>query len=157
MQIELKAIQHSAFASQETNCYQANLYVDGKKIGTVSNAGHGGCDDFHGDRDAYAKADEWCCKNLPKWRMNGEDHDTDLEQHCGDLLTTWLITRDYKRAIKTKLLMTYDDKEGVYEIKHGGFVEKTAEQIRAQRPNVTILNTLPIAEAVEIFRAKAGA
>ena len=53
MKIELKAIQYSAFASEETSCYQANLYVDGKKIGTVSNAGHGGCDDFHGDRAAF--------------------------------------------------------------------------------------------------------
>lgn len=73
MKITLKAIKHSKFASQETDCYTANLYVDGTKIGTVSNAGHGGCDEFWGDREKYREADAWCKANLPKWALGDEE------------------------------------------------------------------------------------
>jgi hypothetical protein len=53
--IELRAIQTSAFASEETHCYTATLYVDGLKWGSVSNEGHGGADHFHGvDGKSYA-------------------------------------------------------------------------------------------------------
>ncbi len=46
--IELKSIQVSQFASQETNCYTASLFVDGARWGTVGNEGRGGSDHFHG-------------------------------------------------------------------------------------------------------------
>ena len=42
MRIELKNIQHAAFASQETACFTATVYLDGKRAGTVSNTGTGG-------------------------------------------------------------------------------------------------------------------
>ncbi len=44
MKIELKNVQHSAFASHETDCFSATIYVDGKKAGNVENSGQGGCD-----------------------------------------------------------------------------------------------------------------
>ena len=47
MKLELKSIQYSSFASQETSCYQAKLYVDGKPFATVGNEGCGGCDYQH--------------------------------------------------------------------------------------------------------------
>ena len=42
--IELKNIKYAAFASEETNCYKATLYVDGKRFAYLSNDGHGACD-----------------------------------------------------------------------------------------------------------------
>ena len=42
--IELKNIKYAAFASEETHCYEATLYVNGKRFAHVSNDGHGGCD-----------------------------------------------------------------------------------------------------------------
>ena len=44
MKLKLKNIKHSEFASQETNCYQAVVYLNGKPFADVSNDGHGGCD-----------------------------------------------------------------------------------------------------------------
>jgi hypothetical protein len=72
MKITLKSIKYAAFASEETNAYSATLCVDGKKIGTVSNQGHGACDTFRGDWDAHKKADEWCKANLQKWAADGD-------------------------------------------------------------------------------------
>jgi hypothetical protein len=45
--IELKNIRVLTSMSQETHCYEATLWVDGERWGTVGNAGHGGCDDVH--------------------------------------------------------------------------------------------------------------
>ena len=44
MNLEMKAIKFSEWASEETYCYQANVYLDGKPFAMVSNDGHGGCD-----------------------------------------------------------------------------------------------------------------
>ena len=52
-QLLLKAIKYSEWASQETACYQAKLYVDGKSFAYVSNEGHGGPDRV--DRDPKYK------------------------------------------------------------------------------------------------------
>ena len=44
MKIELKNIYYAEFASFETSCYKATIYIDGKKVGTVNNDGQGGTD-----------------------------------------------------------------------------------------------------------------
>ena len=41
---ELKNNKYAAFASKDSACYEATLYVDGKRFASVSNSGHGGCD-----------------------------------------------------------------------------------------------------------------
>ena len=41
--ISLKSIKTDHHASEETTCYEAVVYVDGKKAGVISNDGNGGC------------------------------------------------------------------------------------------------------------------
>lgn len=154
MKIELKSIKHAAFASEETECYSASLWIDGKKIGTVSNEGRGGCDTFYGDWEAYRKADEWCKANLPKWTLNAdtdETHDTDLEMRCGELLGDWLTTRDLKRAMGKKILFRKPD-GNVYEIAHKGQKDAAIAMIQRDHPKAEILNTMALADALAIYR-----
>src|SRR6266403_3851269 len=47
--IELKKVHVDTRMSEETNCYSAELHINGKKVGVVSNHGHGGCDNLHLD------------------------------------------------------------------------------------------------------------
>jgi len=56
MEIELKNVKHTEWNSEETACFQATLYVDGKRVCVVSNQGRGGPDSYtplpntnHGD------------------------------------------------------------------------------------------------------------
>jgi hypothetical protein len=83
MKIELKNVKHSEFASHETNCYQATIYIDGKRVGTVENDGHGGCDSVHPYQVAR-QIDEYA-KTLPKRACSFIDPDTgkpaELEQN----------------------------------------------------------------------------
>jgi hypothetical protein len=46
MDIQLKAVRHMESLSEETNCFTANLYVEGKKIAECGNHGHGGPTDI---------------------------------------------------------------------------------------------------------------
>jgi hypothetical protein len=45
--LELKNISHYARGSEETPCYNATVYINGKKAVEVSNDGHGGSDRQH--------------------------------------------------------------------------------------------------------------
>lgn len=46
MNITLKNIKIAAFLSQETLAFAATIYVDGKRVGTVENDGHGGANTY---------------------------------------------------------------------------------------------------------------
>jgi hypothetical protein len=50
MQITLKNLKISKFMSEETTCFQATIYVDGKKAGMAQNDGHGGSTYCHLDQ-----------------------------------------------------------------------------------------------------------
>lgn len=168
MKIELRNIKYAAFASQETNCYEAALYVDGNRIGFVSNEGYGGPDNFHGDEAAYKAADAWCKANLPKWDMSEfgggsrhlEKHDTDLEMYCGTLLAEWLSLRDMRRAMKKKILFQKVGEPGIYEIafkqpRGTHTLAGLAEIVLSRNPGATILNTMSEADALAIWSAAA--
>lgn len=44
--VELRNVKHAEFASHETACFEATVYVDGRKFCVVSNEGMGGADRF---------------------------------------------------------------------------------------------------------------
>lgn len=61
MKIELKRFTTNARLSQETTAFAADVWVNGKKVGTAENDGHGGSHTVHLDRsvrnqvEAYGK------------------------------------------------------------------------------------------------------
>ena len=59
MKVEIRNVKHHPDLSEETECFSADLHIDGKRIGSVSNRGTGGGDDCHGDHAAYDAADRW--------------------------------------------------------------------------------------------------
>ena len=42
MKLTLKNVKVNKAMSEETHCFSATIYKDGKKVGTVCNRGHGG-------------------------------------------------------------------------------------------------------------------
>jgi len=156
--IELKNIKHTAWASEETHCYQATLYVDGVKWGTVSNQGHGGCDDFYGE----TRSDE------DIEHLNGRIRDTyepyeyegytlkkDLDMVCADLVNQWLRDKDFNRAIKSKVLFTKPDTQGIWQItvKKPVTLWMMLDTMKAKHPQYTYLADLPVDEAKAIYFA----
>lgn len=47
MKFELKKVKFYEELSEETPCYVAELYVEGKKVANVKNDGRGGCADVY--------------------------------------------------------------------------------------------------------------
>lgn len=105
MKLELKGIKHAEFASHETHCYEANLYVNGKNVARVSNEGMGGPDlqEVHSYKQSNAKIKEnarlykEACEYLEK-------QDTLLEYWCCDRVNDYLTLKDMKRDVRTNIL-----------------------------------------------------
>ena len=164
MNLQLKAIKHSEFASQETHCYQANLYLDGKKVGEVGNDGHGGCDNFDGDWEVFRDIQAYF-KTLPPEiiteiggrPVGGEPLviGQSLENWCCNEVNTWLAAKVVKRELSKKVLFTKDG--GVRYISATKAQRAdTIEHVKSKYPEAVILNCLAIEEAIELYQKLVG-
>src|SRR5574343_1685729 len=149
MKLELKSIKHSEFASQETNCFSATLYVDGKRFAMVENDGHGGCDSIHnldktltGEqfRAKLAAIEEWLAENNPPVEISsGSTVPYDLELWCDEELENFLVARKVTRLVKSKIVCV--DGNRCFTINNTP-TEALFAKVRAKYPTATILNTL---------------
>jgi hypothetical protein len=103
MKIELKKISFSERNSEETNCFAADLYIDGKKIGYCKNSGQGGCTEYQG----YTKADnkliekaEAYCKTLPKVKYGNMEWEQSLEGVIDEIVDNYLKAKEEAKRIK---------------------------------------------------------
>jgi hypothetical protein len=155
MKLELKNIKHTSWASEETHCYQASLYVDGKPVAIVSNDGHGGADrdyphpKFKGDYRAQMRDVSRYFSGLRRtavteWSPEGMEQC--LEFWCCDQVNDWLSARELKSKLRKEFLFQFADKVGV-------FAHKTRPS-RAAGVAV-VLNDLPFDEALSIWKETA--
>ena len=153
VRIELRAIRYSASASQETAFYSADLHVDGRRIGTVSNGGTGGADVFHGDRAAYAAADAWCRADLPPWRDGGRARVRDRPR-AALRLSSAAVYRHGRPAPGPRgaRALARSGRRARPWVRHRGQVEETIASVRCRHPNAAILNELPFVMALAIWR-----
>lgn len=165
MKIELKRVAHMERCSEETNCYAAQVWVDGIHVADVSNDGHGGCDHQHPAKgftykDIEALNQRIAAEFPPAFEIEGKPHPADLETVCGDLLTDWLIGKDLKRALGRYVLFIKTAEPGaVFQIplKQKGrkfTVEQIKTQLLAKHGNdgVLVLNTLQFTDALDIYK-----
>ena len=164
MKLELKNIKHTAWASEETHCYQASLYVDGKPVAIVSNDGHGGCDrdyahpKFKGDYFDMFRSVEAYFKSLPntpsEWNEDGMEQR--LEFWCSDQVNDWLSSRELKKKLKSHVLFQLKYKDGVFQTKFHPTVTNGEWVINKQAGQTRrILNDLPFADALAIWKETA--
>ena len=162
MKLELKAIKHTSWASHETHCFQAALYVEGKPVAVVGNDGQGGCDYEYdhpkckADYRATMKAVHDYFKSLPKepseWSEDGFAQQ--LEYWCADQVNEFLISRELKRKMKSHVLFQLKSKDGVFQTKYHPTVTK-GEWIIDKQAGMTrrILNDMPFDEALSLWKA----
>ena len=111
MKIELKKIEFSERMSEETNCFIADLYIDGVKAGECKNDGHGGCTDYYGiekrQTELIRQAEEYC-KTLPDIDYGTFKIKNSLEHVIDQLLEDHLKAKEtakMKRKMKTCVLV----------------------------------------------------
>lgn len=104
MKLELKNVKFYESMSEETNCFQADLFINGKKIASVKNDGQGGCTDYRvldfknqqilRDAEAY-------CKTLPKEKITETfEFQPTLESKIDDLFEAWLKVKEEQKLVK---------------------------------------------------------
>ena len=155
MEITLKNISHNERLSEETNCFSATIYIDGKKAGEASNHGHGGPTMIH-PRELEQKIDAYA-KTLPPVEVAGMTLEMDAELLIGDLLAAYLTRRDMQKAFRTRLLFTKAGRPEIYEAKLDATTMAKArenparmlERLKADK----ILNFLPETEALALYSA----
>lgn len=165
MRLELKSVDYSQRMSEETSCFFAQVYVDGRHVGSVLNHGHGGCHQYTGEAEAILSAE---AKTLPKVKTDTPSetdpsgffhYAPDADSLIDEALDTYLMTRDLKRLIGSKVLFTKKGEPGVYQTGKLTPGQKTAIKanpawVRAQFPHADkILNLLPFDEALALYRS----
>jgi hypothetical protein len=161
--LTLKAFKHSAFASQETHCFEASVHLNGKKIGVVSNQGHGGCDDFWGNkgvsRKVWSDLDLRYREDAPKWHFDHDDswNDNTLEIWCCDQVNKFLAHKDFKRLMKSKVCFTKpksDNPKAIYSLGFKGvrnISQQHIDHIKAKNKDIMILNEMPQEQALALW------
>lgn len=166
--IELRKVSYNASLSEETSAYTAQVWVDGVHLCDVSNHGTGGCDMQHPangkTHDDVSALNAWIKSTFPQkdtgMLLKGEPFiiEQDLESVCGDLLSEHLISRDLQRTLK-RTVAFIDPASGkvmTYKGKHEGVARAhlVTETLR-KKPGAKILNNLPFAEALALYRSAA--
>lgn len=157
MKVEIKNVKHSQFASHETNCFEATVYIDGKRMGTVSNDGQGGPNDY--DSRALVEALTEYAKTLPTrtWKLDDQvlEVHPDMDTAIDDLLMAHLYSRDLKRAMTKRILFV--DKDGI--LKQTGTMDKARLSAAIGSPDIgqrlrsnRILNLMPFDLALTTYR-----
>jgi hypothetical protein len=162
MKIEIKNLKHSEFASHETNCFEASVYVDGKRIGVVSNDGQGGCNSYSHPHSIWAPIEDYA-KTLPPIKYNlikdGVSTEVelpiDMDSVIGDLVTDALYARDLKRAMTSKIMFINADGDLMETTKmdKGTMANWLSKPELMDKLKATkVLNLMPMADAIKLYR-----
>lgn len=157
MKIELRKLQMNVSLSQETPCYSAIVYVDGRPAVDVRNEGRGGAD-FQRPYDGHSldKINTDIAAALPKVSMKRHglpDIPCTLELWCHEQV--W--EEDAKKLLRRRL------KSGVVTVQQGKLISTTWKGVRsidrkhldsfaARNPGLQTLNSLPFDEAWDIAK-----
>ena len=168
MKLELKNIKYAAFASQETSCYEATIYKDGKAWASVQNDGCGGPDNVspigrpYNDPDfaAELKAVEDALSLTHEGVLYANKYSSDtytaifsLEAWCASRLDDHLAQKDFKRVISKKALFV--DGTSLYTIGYKGGKKPDAalyESVMKSHPSARILNTMDAEDAFATYQ-----
>jgi hypothetical protein len=162
MKLELKNIKHANWASEETQCYDAVLYVDGDPFLMVSNEGRGGADRddqdprFKGDFTSKYGALREYCREAYKFKgfrdtwINGS-----IELACHTLLEDHLESKFYKKVLKQVCFV--DDNGDILSfpkrVKPSPTIYNTIREQRDDLKDVTFLNELSFVDAVSKIKS----
>ena len=146
-----KEITYSTRLSEETQCFAAEVFIDGKKAGTVENRGRGGCHMYypHTLRDTLAAHGATLA---PKVMEHGTfDYDADLV--IDDLLFDHLIRTELKKKLAKQVLFQTKDGKLMASPKYdAATLVKAIQHFTAK--GETVLNSMDFDAALAIYYTK---
>lgn len=102
--VSLKNVKHSEFMSQETICFQCDIYFDNKKVGYARNDGRGGstiCSAYPEQRELFEQMSEYC-ESLPSIFYKELDFtiESSLEAIVDDAIGEYLRVKGEEKHLK---------------------------------------------------------
>lgn len=155
--ITLRNLRVADHLSQETIAFTAEVWVDGEKVGTARNDGHGGCNFYEGQPYQYWKdMSEWLGANMPPMKSqyfpDGLKYDMDLL--IGDLIEAERIKHELAKKMRRSPMFTKKGHRGVFTmtVRRGYTLEQVLNHIRTTKPEAELLNDMPLDRAVTVYQ-----
>jgi len=165
MKVELKSLKHSEFASRETNCFEATVWLNGKRAFYARNDGNGGADLYaplyNQDRGEFTSLLNDLinhCLTLPKWGSefgDADNMDVTPEILIGNLVNKMLDSKKLKKSLKAKVL--FINENGIYQTAYGNkrpVDQNLIDMVKGENPDSIILNCLAFSEALDLYRGE---
>ena len=146
--IEVKNVKIADFASEETLCFEATVYVNGVRAFKAENDGRGGCNFYHPvsqqGKSLLKLCNDWL-ETLPEEEhMFGEEVfslQPDLDIFLGDMIADWELNKKLKRDCRTKTLYRMpEDAKGEFYVFKVPYGAKIKAHIMAKYPTAEIIN-----------------
>jgi len=180
--MELKNLSHNVTFSEETHCFRASVYINGKRMFSVSNGGNGGPNfyspsDFGKGKEAFDEAMAIAREEAKQYTLKKIELGEDLQWAIdafgdgkSDELIDWLITdlineqltlKEMRKTLKKKVAV-YDPKSN--DILHLGRDKPTDEILEKYKAHFVLqrtdknakdwvwLNMIPESEAYKYWR-----
>ncbi len=150
--LELKNIKYFASMSEETPCYKADIFINGKKAINVSNHGHGACDEIY----AYPSfgLTQNGLKEFEQYLAKLQEDDFEpIDSWCHDRLYEYLDQKKIKRDMKTKFICINKNTNELFAYEKNTGISDSAFQdhLDKNHPSSMCLNFLPFDQAWKLF------
>ncbi len=172
--ITLKSIKYTAWASQDTHCFQAVIYLDGKRALNVENDGRGACNNYWNTKDQTTEEGREmlaeCGKHAYEFlksnraltmEVDGETIDMSdmpdselLDWLIADLVNEHLCLKEMKRCLKSKITFFDTERGDVYTFKSKPTPEamSACKKRNSDKDHWVYLNDLSEQEAFKLWR-----
>ena len=131
--ITLKSIKHTVWASRGTHCFQAVIYLDGKRVLNVDNDGRGACHRYGGVKDQTpeekSRVLDECTQHASEFLKENRDLTMEVDGETIDMsdmpdseLLDWLITdlvnehlclKEMRKSLKKEIVI-FDSKKNIF-------------------------------------------
>ena len=174
LRITLKSIKYTAWASQETHCFQAVIYLDGKRALNVENDGRGACNNYWGIKNQTKSEELEMLTKCTKYgadfikenrdltmEVDGETIDMSdmpeselLDWLIADLVNEHLCLKEMKRCLKSKITFFDTERNDVYAFKFKPTPEamSACKKAHSEKDHWVYLNDLSEQEAFKLWR-----
>lgn len=164
--ISLKNIKYFEGGSEETFCFVATVYFDGKRVGEARNDGHGGpscgCIDkaFRDEYYGYISSLPQRVSNVA-WQDEPFIYDESEDSILTDLVADFVFRQDLKKLLRTRFIYTMKNKKGVFQtkaykpIQMKSFLNHGEDKLISHMGSDIdrILNCMDFEDALKIFQA----
>jgi hypothetical protein len=165
MKIELKNFKHAVFASEETLSLTASVYVDGTRMFTASNSGHGEENRIYPvegmEVSDIRRVTDWIAGQKVKLEDDMEIDDN-LDFYISRLASREVARKHLKPMLKRHVVI-FDPEDNLGGLKQFGssfrptdMTDRHRDHLRKIYQGCLILNDLDIEQALDIYLAASG-